>query len=649
MLGSTAFSLLLCFSGASLVLSEDYLRSGSLSLDEAGSGITPAAAASEFEMITLRIPSVDKERKLVSWTLQWKGKSGPMATWYRGATAEDLLPGAPQVTDALVPLEAVGIPAGVSFEIVLQLEVPVDAVPGDYRADLRLEFEDGAVLSSDFPLVVYDVVLPEAHSLATLFDLDLQALAATYGLSFGDLDAWIPVYDTLQSLGIGYRVWFDTHSDGTLADEADLQAHLNYVAATGAPGLVDVGGKPGILLDQFPEASATEPQDGLQLQLYKTQARLPAVAGALKRVAQPMDVGPRTTWNSVRQGYARFARADAHVQRILAAPAHPYFERYADIWALPVATDPAVLGRLRSGQSLKQYEQQDVGLCIGSAGTLDKTATYQTLASETVDGSEVTYWQADASEEVPYPWLEISFRAHVRLAQLTVLTLPGASWEGVQVETAYVPGEFTVATVSWEAQSEASPLGNSVVQGTFRYPRECLAVRLRFDGRPDGAALPAVAEILFNNPTLETQETAVPSHAPWLDGTDDGYTVWQAGQGRSARALAWRCWTLGFHGVLGPALNAPGPGALIAMGVNHPLPTRRLFAFRDGLEDYEYLQIFWERVARKELSPPAGFFPGAGAEGFDVTDAGVAMRRAMRDRIGEILSGKSQVTRNFGP
>lgn len=650
MFSSTAVSLLLFISGTSFTLSEDYLEPESDGLGR-DSGIAPAAAAGEYEVIALHLSPEKRERELVSWQLVWKGKEGPPATWYRPAIATDFLPGAPQVADALVPLTPVAIRANDSMEILLQLDVPNDQEAGDYRAELRLEFDGGKEAVQDFPFVVYEFALPEARSLATLFDLDLHVLASAYNRPFSDVDAWIPVYDTLQELDIAYRVWFDTFSEGARADEADLQAHRNYVSATGTANLVDVGGREGTMLAHFPEPTVTEPQDGLQLQLYKTQARLPAVAGTLKRVAQPAAFGPRETWHALRQGYARFSRADEHVQRILAAPAHPYFERYAEIWALPMQTAPAILGLLDSGQSLTQYEQENIAVCLGSAGAPDATGNYQTLASEVVDGSEVTHWQARASANVPIPWLEMTFRKLFRLADLTVLHGSEGAWKGIEVETAYNPGEFTHATVDWDVDVEMSPLGRNIARGSFRYPRDCLAVRIRFD-RPAGeGAFPSVAEVLFNNPSLESIQIGVPAQSPWLDATSGTGSPWQAGQGKATRALPWRCWTLGFHGILGPVLNAPEAGldALVGQGHEGLYPTRRLFAFRDGLEDYEYLQILWERVSRKELTLQAGFYPGAGPESFDLTTDGAKLRWSLRKRMGEILSGKSTVTRNFGP
>lgn len=648
MFGTTAISLLLVVSGASFTLSEDYLSPRQEHVER---GIKPAAAAGEVEIVTLTIPQAEKARSLVTWQLAWQGKSGPQDTWYRPASRADFLPGMPPVADALVPLMPIELAAHEDLEIVLVLEVPTDLAAGDYRAKLRLEFADGGVMEEDFPFVVYDFTLPESRSLATLFDVDLHALSRTYGWAYNDLDAWLPVYDTLQRMNIAYRVWFDTTSENALADEADLQAHRNYVCATGTQNLVDVGGQPGALLSQYPEPTAFEPQDGLQLQLYKTQARLPAVAGTLKRVAQPAAFGPREAWNELRQGYARFARADEHVQRILAAPAHPYFERYAEIWALPADTDPAVLARLATGLSLYQYDQQGIGVCLGSPGALDGSNTYQTLASEVVDGSEVTGWQAAASPGGAAPWIEITFQSHRRLADLTVIYDSGSRWHDLQVETAYVAGEYTVATVNWERDEVTTALGRRVAQGHFRFPRECLGVRFRLDEEPEGTEFPAIAEILFNNPDLERIETAIPAQTPWMDAADTRFLAWQPGQGQRARALPWRCWTLGFHGVFGPLLNAHGAGevSLLALGPGQIYPTRRLFAFRDGLEDYEYLQLFWERIARNELSQPAGFYPGAGPEAFDDSQGGAAVREKMRKRMGEILSGKSTVTRNFGP
>ena len=79
------------------------------------------------------------------------------------------------------------------------------------------------------------------------------------------------------------------------------------------------------------------------------------------------------------------------------------------------------------------------------------------------------------------------------------------------------------------------------------------------------------------------------------------------------------------------------------------MPTRRLFALRDGLEDIEYLRLYWEGVARKEIKHPSGFAPGRGREVFDESAEGHQERRRIREKVGRLLSGESLVRKNFGP
>jgi len=645
---------ILLFSGAArLSVLEDGGGYGSEAHKASGKGHGTSAAIGEFENIYLRIENGGEARHLVALEVQWQDSAALLHRVYRPAADGDFFPGARPVADALVPLEEITIPPDGSLDLILVVEVPEFGAPGRYRGTARARFDEGRDAACALEFRVYDVAIPRVRTLPAFFDLDLESVARAVAIPFEDLDSWAAFYDSLNELGIAYRIWFDPAANGAAVDTGLLRDHLAYVAATTPIPVVDVGGAPGHFISREELPSPYDPQDKVQLHLHDMLGSALSVNPRVLPVAQPAAFGPRSLWHRIRQDYARFGRADPRILRILASPPHPHFERYTDIWALPETTPMEFAHAVATGRSLVRYDQSALSHCVGTAGDLDRTGTYQTLASEAVDGSEATEWRPLDPGGGESPWLEITFAELYPLESITLLGNCAPAETGLVVETAYQPGEFTRATLSWDRGKLAGESGLPMYVGKFRHPRACRAVRLRVSSPAAPGAI-AIAEVLFNNSELRNENVPIKRIVPWLDYSAPDHPAWLlGGEGYSGapRALPWRSWALGCPGILGPALNAATPNAtpLIAVGQNQLLPTRRLFALRDGLEDYEYLRQYAERVARRELTPPKDFSPGTSRETLAFSAAGDRARRLARDTMGRLLSGESTVTKNFGP
>ncbi len=611
-----------------------------------------SAAIGEYEMGTFRIENDDVARQLVSCEVTWQNNDLFPVSFYRPAAVGDFLAGQPTVPDAFAPLDEVSLEADGVLELLFEILVPVGSLPGDYRGALQVNFVEGKPVSCPIRLRVFDMALPESRQLASLFSLDVALLAEAWSIPLDNMDRWAPIYDHLNGLGFAYRLYLPGTIDSSLTTET-LAAHIRYVAATTPARFFDVGGTPGALVTGLQRPTRESPQDRLQTLLHTLLGNLKTIDFNAAPVAEPLRVGDRSTWQNVRQEYARFSRADDRIIRILAGPPHPHFERYADIWALPDTVSPELVQLLTNGQSMTRYTHKPLGICVGTVGASDTSGHYQTLASESVDGSEATSWIPALLPGGESPWIEITFPDYVRLESLTLIGPRRASMVFPTVETAYNPGIFTDASVSWDTPPTLSEMGNPITIGTVRYPRECIAIRLRFPPLASGHVL-ELSEVLFNNEDAKTTEELIPRVIPWLDAGDDGNLAWsmaRPGGGQAARMLPWVCWARGFQGILGPALNTvERPTApLLAVGKEGLLRTRRLFALRDGLEDYEYIRLYWEGMAAGELRPPPNFSPGAGFDVQDKTIKGDRSRLKTRETIGKLLSGESFITKNFGP
>lgn len=617
--------------------------------------IALSAAANEQEAFYVRVVNDQTPRTLESLSIDWNTHLEAVTTVYRvEATPDNPAAG----REALWPLvDPVAVAPGAALDLLVSLKVTAASPPGAFSGNLIVKFDSGKAERIPVTLEVFDFVLPDESSLPVLFGLDRPAITKEAGLS-EKLDDWALLYDALAGLRAGYAVWPQReYPDHIFYDYRDLnlvKEHLAYAVRTANLPAVEIGGRPGALLADWPPAVGNSPQDPLQLLMHNLTESLQGLNWSKPTVLIPGSIPTRDGWPGMRQELARVGRVDNLISRLLPGPLNPYFERYTDIWALPGATPSTAMSLLQRSLSTIRYAQPEFSTIGGTPGGLDESETYATSPGDAVDGCEYTTWRVDP--EVGPATLELSFDPPLYLNQVTVIWPHDGTRVNMAVQTAYNPGSYADATVRWTESNIQSEGENDISLGEFKHPRACAALRITFE--PDKGNGAAVAEVLFNQDGRTVVNSSIDTVTPWLN-LRTGKSPWLAPKtpGMAWRILPWFCWQRNFQGILGPELT-PEPEnrltRLIAAGPAGVYPSVSMLHLLDGLEDYEYLVRYWKAVADKEVAAPDTLRPGAQALPTTVTEI-AEVQRALHDlgdvriRVGRLLSGHPMVTRNFGP
>lgn len=639
-LGSGALAALMLIAAPTILVGDGLVDERYPASGEPGRSVQISAARGESESIQIWIANDGDHKVLTRFALEWRGEFAPEEAIYRRPDGAER---------GLLPFSETALAPEATLRLLARITVPTDAASGPQSGSAVATFSDGRELRVDILLDVYDFSIPEQPVMPVLIGMDREAFQRACGVD-ESLERWAPAYAALADARVGFQVWpapeapADEFYDYTNIDA--VKAHLQHVAGLNGVPAMEVGGQAGDLLRGWPPPVLDSPQDPLQLLLFSLMGALDQASWAGETLLLPAALPPRDAWQDVRNANARVRRADERYTRLLAAPPHPFFERYTDIWALPPGIAPAAISLLREGWSILRYRQPEIETISGSDGGPDATGLYETRPADAFDQCELSPWSSGGAAE-DSPWIEVRFRNPIHLERLAIIwggDMPGPA---PRVETAYHPDAFTEATVRWESRLTLSEAGQPIRRGEFRFPRDCIALRFLFDGAQQAVS---IAEVLINQDGRETEKNPAPPVAPWVDLRFSG-DPWR-GEGELApRVLPWYCWARGFTGILGPVAE-PGDGpAFIACAPDGLAPGEALFELADGLEDMAYLRAYWIGAHAGDFTPPEHVNPGAlpPAEVGAGSGHQQAVVREQRRQMGLLLSGHAVVTRNFGP
>ncbi len=531
-------------------------------------------------------------------------------------------PGRPVSLDALVPARPRSLPAGNTAVYWLSYDIPRTASPGRFRHDINLMNGRKRVASVQVRIRVFGFTLPETPRLPILFGLDRAAMKRTLGVGETDLEAWKPLYDFL----LRERIALSLTDGGALLEPATLQAHLAYVMETHPMAVVDLGGFDGATLGHFPAPGIGQVQDPMQFFLHDVMRWL-AKGGWEERACLALGHTPvRTGWPEARRDYFRAYRADKRIPRLVAGEPHPFFDDYAEWWALPFARySPSLVSRLSNGVGLTTFATPKAVSCeVYSGRFLPPTTLDDPSVADICDGSLFTLWKSPAAPTEKEPvTVGIHYSAPVTARTLTVIWQAGGEATDFDVRTAYDGRTFGKATIRWEHRGPATPYGMSVSTGRLKYEKTFQALRLRINNSVGGGRV-MIAEIIPGEPEAAETRGATPL-SPWLLLEQDRFPSLALGaHPAESRAAPWLCWGHGFKGILAGRVNAwsrawrgpvtladlaaglPGiaAGALVYPGSEGLMSTVRLEHLRDGLEDYDYIQLLADRLRAAPKADP---------------------------------------------
>lgn len=584
------------------------------------------AAQGEFESFRLFVRAGRKGLR----GLQVEGDAAgalPSPTVYEMVPALALKPSPRAVApgtawpDVLTPAAPRDLAPGDTAAFWVCFEVPRAARPGIHETAVHVKSEKRTVRTVAVRIEVFAFALPEIPSLPVFAALDRGALRRVYGLDETPLEPWKPVYDSLAPFRISYSVWDGgnlVRLDATgRAETSAWKEHLEYAVNTAHMAAIDIGanGRLALLVEPPPPG---EPQDPLQFLLHDMGNWL-AERQWIDRAFVETAIPPqRDRWQAALGTLHRIWRADKRFRRLIAAPLHPQWERYAEIWCAPfLAYEPEYARRLRAGVSLADQTAPRVQVRASSSGVSVEGGP--TLPEDACDGSLASAWRPEpAAESRATAWIEFGFDAPMSLCSLSVVWTGERAPAALTVETSYDGSVYAASSAVWQHRDLSGTRPRIGSLASFVYEKQVLGVRLRY--HCEGPSDPAIAEVRFNPVEHEDLKPAtMPPISPWLQIRNEDFpSLALDAHPVEARLVAWVCHSRGLVGCHAGALNywideRQSPAypiqcgdadrqGLVYPGTRACIPSARLVRLRDGIEDFEYIAALENAVRQGRLS-----------------------------------------------
>lgn len=433
--------------------------------------------------------------------------------------------------DPLLDLHPVTVAPGATVAFWVTYSVPHDAKPGVRSTRVSVVSKQGRAYPVMVTLEVFDFELPALPSLRTRAVLDRDAIREFYNVSDASLDSWRAVYDAFTGSRLSLSVLQSGTRNGLLAlgqeeavDASYLKEHLEYLVPALHMNAVDVSdSQSGLGL--FPAPPNPLDQDPLQIYLLDLGNWLEDQKWIDRAYVVPGGLPPRSAWPTARDEYFRVRRADQRIKRLMIGPAHPYFERYTDIWAMPLRCyHPLSWRRLREGMSLTaEPPYPALRVVASSAGAWDGAAGYDTVPQDAYDGCLFTAWRSSRPPTRREPqYLEIHFEEPVRTDNLTIGWVHGGEAREIRVRTSAEGAVFGDASVAWRHYRPLGPYDASWSEGRFKMMKVFRAVRIEFLDT-DREETVGVTEVEFGLPPDPATIARIEPIEIWLAPTRDDF------------------------------------------------------------------------------------------------------------------------------
>jgi len=514
--------------------------------------------------------------------------------------------------DRLMPFEPFTVPQGETRSLWVSYFVPRSAPAGIHHTSIRVQLEPGRTYTIEVTVEVFDFTLPDPPSYRTLLAMDWRRLER-----FAPSDAESLADDTYRRLA-PYRAGYNAHIDepppalgrARPLDAAALQRSLSRANALGQVAVLDLGAGQALSRRWERPQYAGEP-DRLTPFLEQMSQWLGERGWTARAIVQPAPMAARHEWEDLRIEYRRVRAASRDTVRLVRAPFHPFFERLAEVWAVPYgAYNPAAHDRLLRGLSLDDgVDAPAARVTASSWAALPGAEDFPGDPRDGYDGSPFTAWFPSAPPRPGAPqWLEIIFDQPVSTQTFTIHWPAGFEGTDLTVRTSFDGRAFSTVSVDWRHERSALPFENTRSHGRFRISRQLRGIRIAIE-RPARGHTAAIANITFGTPRPDREPSLVVPPEVWFTPGGDFPSFAPDALPIEARLFPWLSWAWSVRGLADAPLNdwpsqltlpapedaetfhwpTPVPPLLYPNAESGFEPSLRLERLRDGIEDYEYL------------------------------------------------------------
>jgi hypothetical protein len=520
--------------------------------------------------------------------------------------------------DLLAQVNTITVAPDATRNLWITYFVPADVHSGLHRGQFTLLIDGKRKISRAVSVEVFDFDLPETPRCRSYFSLNTNEIQEKCGIASPSLTDWTVVYDTLAPYRISYapraRNLLSLGASGK-PDTGLLFEHLEYAIGGAHMNTEFVGGQD--VLPVLPEPPVATLQDPLQLYLQALGNGLQAGGTIDNGLVLDFTMPNRSEWQSLRRTYFRTQRADKRIARLMRGPMHPYFERYTDVFAVPIDVYNVFAHEaLKSGNSLIQYTPVSVAAVksSGSAVTSD-TLEFMTEPEDACDGSIFSFWRSKSTPSELQPvWIEFQLPGPVRATEVFTAWAANQEPSVVRIETSMDGRQFTDASARWDAKPALDRFEVTWAKAVFSYERVFQYLRVVVQ-KTHNQGPAALAEFLFSD-ALAVSSEPVRAKELWLDVSGSAFPTLRPGSHPiSPRIVPWLCQNYSASGFYGGELSdwshtsvvSSPANCMVYPGVGTVQPSVQLERLRDGLEDYEYLREVKERLPDFRATTPNNF------------------------------------------
>jgi len=519
---------------------------------------------------------------------------------------------APRWPDRLMPLEPFTVPEGETRSLWVSYYIPRSAPAGIHHSSVRVQLDPGRTYTIEVTVEVFDFVLPDPPSYRTLLAMDWRRLEQYAPEDETPLDDY--TYRRLAPYRVGYNAFVDepppTLGRARPLDVESLQRSFSRANALGHFGALDLGAGQA-LASRWERPQYTGEPDRLTPFLEDISSWLAQRGWSARAVAEPAPMAPRPEWDELRNEYRRVRAASRDIARMVRGPFHPFFERLAEIWAIPYgAYSPAAHDRLLRGLSLDDGLAHPATRVTASSWASPPGANnFPGDPRDGYDGCRFTAWYPSTPPRAGAPqWFEVILAEPVMTDSFTIHWPAGFEGANITVRTSFDGRAFSTVSVDWTHEWSALPFENTQSRGRFRIDRQIRGIRIAIE-RPARGLTVGIAGITLGTPTSDREPPFVTPPEVWFTPGGDFPSLAPDALPIEARLFPWLSWAWGVRGLADAQLSnwparlnlpdADNPEVFEWPGHAPPLlypsahggfePSLRLERLRDGIEDYEYL------------------------------------------------------------